>query len=59
MSIKKIVFNSFIFILYFVFFHSLTHIEYDWRFRLPIYLPIFLISILGFYKFLELNFNNR
>jgi len=47
---KKIIFNCFIYILCFAFFHALTSIEYDWRFRLPVYFPIFLISILGFYK---------
>jgi len=53
---KNIIFNSMIYILCFAYFHSLTHIEYDWRFRLPVYLPIFLISILGFYKYLNWNY---
>ena len=47
---KKIIFNCIIYILSFAFFHALISIDYDWRFRLPVYFPIFLISILGFYK---------
>lgn len=51
---KNIIFNSIIFILSFSFFICLTYIDYDWRYRLPIYFPMVIISIIGFKKFLKM-----
>lgn len=53
---KNIIF-LFLFILTFAFFHSITWIEYDWRYRLPIYFPLFLLDLYGFlYLFKKITF---
>ena len=61
---KNLVINCLVFIFCFAFFHSLTLIDYDWRFRLPIYLPLNIVSIIGFLIFLyqknyKLYFNDQ
>ena len=53
---KIITKNCSILIFSYVFFHSITCIDFDWRMRLPIYLPLIIISIIGFEKSIKLLF---
>jgi hypothetical protein len=52
------IFSCALFIFFFAFFHSLTHIDFDFRYRVPCMLPLLLLATLGLNELIN-NFAKR